>query len=63
MIGALKARAQDIFKFGPQIFTVEIKVGLCQSVVAFGRAVAHRLFSYKSYIVVPHTTTCDDITD
>lgn len=61
MIGVLKPRAQDIFKFEPQIITAEIKAVPNQPVVAFGQAVAYRLFSHKSYIVVPNTTNGDDM--
>ena len=32
-----------------------------QPVVAFGQAVAYRLFSHKSYIVVPNSTSSDDM--
>lgn len=61
VIGVLKPRAQDIFKFEPQIVTAEIKAVPSQPVVAFGQAVAYRLFSHKSYIVVPNSTTSDDM--
>lgn len=61
VIGVLKPRAQDIFKFEPQIVTAEIKVVPSQPVVAFGQAVAYRLFSHKSYIVVPNSTSSDDM--
>lgn len=61
VIGVLKPRAQDIFKFEPQIITAEIKAVPNQPVVAFGQAVAYRLFSHKSYIVVPNTTNGDDM--
>lgn len=61
VIGVLKPRAQDIFKFEPQIVTAEIKAVPNQPVVAFGQAVAYRLFSHKSYIVVPNSTSSDDI--
>ena len=61
VIGVLKPRAQDIFKFEPQIVTAEIKAVPAQPVVAFGQAVAYRLFSHKSYIVVPNSTTSDDM--
>jgi len=61
VIGVLKPLAQDIFKFEPQIVTAEIKAVPSQPVVAFGQAVAYRLFSHKSYIVVPRTTTSDDM--
>jgi len=61
VIGVLRPRAQDIFKFEPQIVTAEIKAVPGQPVVAFGQAVAYRLFSHRSYIVVPRTTTSDDM--
>ncbi len=61
VIGVLKPRAQDIFKFAPQIVTAEIKAVPSQPVVAFGQAVAYRLFSHKSYIVVPRLTSSDDM--
>jgi hypothetical protein len=61
VIGVLKPRAQDIFKFAPQIVTAEIKAVTSQPVVAFGQAVAYRLFSHKSYIVIPKQTSSDDM--
>ena len=61
VIGVLKPRAQDIFKFEPQIVTAEIKAVPGQPVVAFGQAVAYRLFSHKTYIVVPESTGGDDM--
>lgn len=61
VIGVLKPRAQDIFKFEPQIVAAEIKAVPGQPVVAFGQAVAYRLFCHKSYIVVPNTTSSDDM--
>lgn len=61
VIGVLKPRAQDIFKFEPQIITAEIKAVPGQPVVAFGQAVAYRLFSHKVYIVVPSSTNVDDM--
>jgi hypothetical protein len=61
VIGVLKPRAQDIFKFEPQIVTAEIKAVANQPVVAFGQSVAYRLFSHRSYVVVPNATSSDDI--
>ena len=61
VIGVLKPKAGDIFKFEPQIVTAEIKAVAYQPVVAFGQAVAYRLFSHKSYIVVPKLTSDDDM--
>lgn len=61
VIGVLKPRTQDMLKFEPQIVSAEIKIDPSQPVVAFGQAVAYRLFSHKSYIVVPNTTGEDDM--
>jgi hypothetical protein len=61
VIGVLKPRAQDIFKFEPQIVAAEIKAIPHQPVVAFGQAVAYRLFSHRSYIVIPDSTSSDDM--
>lgn len=61
VIGVLKPRAQDIFKFEAQIVTAEIKAVPSQPVVAFGQAVAYRLFSHKTYVVVPKSTSTDDM--
>jgi hypothetical protein len=61
VIGVLKPRAEDLLKFEPQIVTAEIKIDPSQPVVAFGQAVAYRLFSHKSYIVLPNTTSEDDL--
>lgn len=41
--------------------TAEIKAVPGQPVVAFGQAVAYRLFSHRSYIVVPNSTGSDDM--
>ena len=61
VLGVLKPRAQDIFRFEPQIVAAEIKATPSQPVVAFGQAVAYRLFAHKSYIVVPNNTSEDDM--
>lgn len=61
VLGVLRPRAQDLLKFEPQIVSAEIKIDPGQPVVAFGQAVAYRLFSHKSYIVLPDTTSQDDL--
>jgi hypothetical protein len=57
VIGVLKPKVADLVKFEPQIVSAEIKIDKHQPVIAFGQAVAYRLFSHKSYIVVPDTTS------
>lgn len=61
VIGVFRPRRGDIFQFEPQLITAEIKSVPNQPVVAFGQAVAYRLFSHKSYIVLPNTTTREDM--
>ncbi len=61
VIGVLKPRRADLVKFPPQIVSAEIKIDPNQTIVAFGQAVSYRLFSNKSYIVIPTTVSKDDI--
>ncbi len=55
VIGVYKPLAGDFVKFWPEIVSAEIKIdGRGPSpIVAFGQAVAYRLFSTKTYIVMP----------
>ncbi len=41
--------------------SAEIKTETTQLIVAFGQAVAYRLFSHKSYLVVPLNSPEEDI--
>ncbi|WP_306223616.1 hypothetical protein [Bosea beijingensis] len=61
VIGILKPDFSYFLKFEPQIITAEIKIDPSQPVVAFGQAIAYRLFSHKSYIVMPETIGEDDL--
>ncbi|BCB17663.1 hypothetical protein [Bosea sp. ANAM02] len=61
VIGILKPDFSYFLKFEPQIVTAEIKIDPSQPVVAFGQAIAYRLFSHKSYIVMPETIGEDDL--
>lgn len=61
VIGVRKPRADEMLKFETQVVSAEIKIDPAQPVVAFGQAVAYRLFSHKSYIVVPRTTSEEDL--
>lgn len=60
VIGVLRPRKHDLLQFEPQIVSAEIKIDPGQPVTAFGQAIAYRLFSHKSFIVVPDTTSQDD---
>jgi hypothetical protein len=61
VLGVLRPRPGDVIQFEPQIVSAEIKIDTGQPVVAFGQAVAYRLFSHKSYIVIPRGTSEDDL--
>lgn len=61
VVGVYKPTASNLIKFPLEIISAEIKIDPSQSVVAFGQAVAYRLFSAKSYIVMPTTTGEEDL--
>ena len=61
VLGVLKPINSDPIKFAPEIVSVEIKIDPNQPVIAFGQAIAYRLFSHKAYIVMPNTITVDDL--
>jgi hypothetical protein len=57
VIGVYKARARDLIKFSLEIVSVEMKIDPQAPVVAFGQAIAYRLFSTKTYIAMPTSLT------
>jgi hypothetical protein len=50
----------DLIKFQIEIVSVEIKIDPQAPVVAFGQAIAYRLFSTKTYIAMPTTMREED---
>jgi hypothetical protein len=60
VVGIYKPLASNLIKFPIEIVSVEIKIDPQQPVVAFGQAVAYRLFSTKTYIAMPKTLTEED---
>jgi len=60
VVGVYKPIASNLIKFQPEIVSAEIKTDAAESVVAFGQAMAYRLFSTKTYIVMPNTITEED---
>ena len=62
VIGIRKAKHSDIIKFPTEIVVGEIKTDTSAPIVAFGQACAYKIFSHKSYIVVPKNSQIDDIT-
>lgn len=53
VVGVYKPTASNLIKFPLEIVSAEIKISPQAPVVAFGQAVAYRLFSTKTYVVMP----------
>ena len=55
VVGVLKSREDDPVKFPIEIVSAEIKndTNLSQLLEGFGQACAYRLFSHKTYLVIP----------
>ena len=60
VVGTYKSSRGDVIDFPVEIVSVEIKVDPQEPVVAFGQAIAYRLFSTKTYIAMPTTLTEED---
>jgi hypothetical protein len=60
VVGIYKPLASNLIKFPLEIISAEIKIDPLAPVVAFGQAVAYRLFSTKTYIAMPSTLTEED---
>ncbi|MCC6648708.1 MAG: hypothetical protein IT374_24480 [Polyangiaceae bacterium] len=60
VLGVYKPLASNLIKFPLEIVSAEVKTDPGQPVVAFGQAVAYRLFSAKTYIAMPAATTEED---
>jgi hypothetical protein len=60
VVGVYKPLASHRIKFDLEIVSAEIKVDPTQPVVAFGQAAAYRLFSAKSYVVMPMSISPED---
>jgi hypothetical protein len=61
VIGVLESRKSDIVQFPTEIVSAEVKIDGNQLITAFGQACAYRLFSHKSYLVVPTQSPEGDV--
>lgn len=61
VIGKRVPAPSDILKGETEIVSAEIKIDTKELITAFGQACAYKLFSHKSYIVVPRNSPQDDI--
>ena len=60
VIGVYKPLAGHLIKFPLEIVSAEIKIDPQAPIVAFGQAVAYRLFSSKTYVAMPTSLTEED---
>ena len=56
VIGKAESRRSDVIKGPTSIVSAEIKIDLAGLVTGFGQACAYKLFSHKSYLVIPSQT-------
>jgi len=61
VIGKREPRRSDIIKTPTEIVSAEIKADTRDLITAFGQACVYKLFSHKSYIVIPKNSSQDDI--
>ena len=61
VIGKREPRISDIVKAPTEIVSAEIKADTRDLITAFGQSCSYKLFSHKSYIVIPKNALQDDI--
>jgi len=62
VVGIRESKRSDIIQFPTEIVSGEIKIDSNGLITAFGQACAYKIFSHKSYIVVPTDSQIEDIT-
>ena len=62
VVGVRESKRSDIIQFPTEIIVGEIKIDTNGLITAFGQACAYKIFSHKSYIVVPNDSQIEDIT-
>jgi hypothetical protein len=61
VVGKRESRKSDIIKADTEIVSAEIKTDASQLVIAFGQACAYSVFSHRSYLVIPKSSTEDEL--
>ncbi len=61
VIGRKEPQRSDLIKGLTEIVSAEIKTDTNQLVTAFGQACAYKLFSHKSYLVVPKNADAEEL--
>jgi len=61
VIGKRASFPGDIVQFDPEIVSAEIKTDTAMLIAAFGQACSYKLFSHRSYLVIPKSARKEDI--
>lgn len=61
VIGVRKPRESDIIKPPIEVVSAEVKLSTNDLITAFGQACSYKLFSHKSYVVIPKAASAEDI--
>lgn len=61
VLGKAESRPSDVIKAPTYIVSAEIKLDATSLVLGFGQACAYRLFSHKSYLVIPTHAPRDEL--
>jgi hypothetical protein len=61
VLGIREPKKSDILKPPTEIVAAELKIEKSGLIVAFGQACAYKLFSHRSYIVVPNDSAEEDV--
>ena len=61
VIGKKESERTDVIKGLTEIVSAEIKTDFNQLITAFGQACAYKLFSHKSYLVIPNQSDDEEI--
>lgn len=61
VIGIRKSKPSDVVQFPTEIVCVEVKLDSNALITAFGQACSYKLFSHKSYLVVPRDSSEEDL--
>ena len=61
VFGIFRSRESDIVKTPLEVVSAEVKIDTSQLITAFGQACAYKLFSHRSYLVIPRGSQPEDI--
>lgn len=61
VFGIFRSRESDIVKTPLEVIVAEVKTDTSQLITAFGQSCAYKLFSHRSYLVVPREAQPEDI--